>query len=396
MNRFIVSAVAISLGAGVAGASAEPETPPVAHRGTTASASKYRLSDLTRTGSEKPRHKFGVAIPIWFGAQATMRSSGGMNVGTITGNPATDARQDRFYADGFNRVNSVGNPNVGLTGPVDSFPRTTYFSFAHNSQFSPTAGPTVLNPGRLSLHAFDSLKGGYGNFGGNEIRPSVELFYRYTLLPRERWSLDLEVGLSWMSMGWKEKGVVSAEAQWVKDVFDTGTVDPRVNVGLGGRLPYVGPFDPQGGEPWIGSTPSRRVYTGNALVSGQRELNLDAYLFRFGPALSWQVVPQLDLGLQVGAILGWASSSVSYADQIAFQDPTIPTVAQSGSVSDDKWVLGLHSAVRATYHFNRRWDFFAEGRHMLLDTIHIQDPQRSAEVDLSSGFGAAFGIGFKF
>ena len=396
MNRFIICAAVLSLAVfGVNGGSqaggggnGTPET--------SGGVRKYQLKDLRLILTKKSRHEVGLATPFWTGVRANVHAFGVLNHGTITGNPATDARQDRLYVDGFNRVNSIFNPDVALSGPFDSFPRTTYFGFSDNSQFSPTTGPTIDNLGSLSLHAFESLSGGYGNLGSNEIRPAVEIFYRYNLLPRERWSLDLEVGLSWMTMGWTEGGVVSGEARLIEDKFTTGTVDPRVNVEAGGSLPYSGPFDPQGGEPWIGSTPTRRVYSSNAIISGKRDLDMEALLLRLGPALSWKLIPRIDVGLQLGVVLGRVGTSFSYADQITFQDRSIPSIGQSGNVSQDTWVFGLYSAVRLTYHLSEKWDLFVEGRHMFVDAIRLREPQRSTEVDLSQGIGVVIGIGYNF
>jgi hypothetical protein len=310
---------------------------------------------------------------------------------------ATDARQDRFYDDGFNRVNALGNPDLGFTGPADSFPRTTFFSFNSNTQFTPDSGPTVASPGTLSLHSVDSIGGAYGEFGSNEIKPGAEIFYRYRALVREKWSVDLELGASYLSLDWKQQGAITGTAGIVEDRYNTGTVDPRVNVNAGGSLPYVGPFDPTPGAPWIGSTPSRQPTSyQNVAVNGSRKLSLESFIARIGPALNYHVTPSLRVGVQAGAAFGYACTTMTYSDQMTFQLASIPSQSAAGRAKKESFVAGLFSALRVSYEFSRNWDVFAEGRHLWIDTIRFNDAQRSAEVHLSEGVGVNFGLSRQF
>ncbi len=358
---------------------------------------KLDLESFRNKDPRSLRHSIGASAPIWVGTRATMRGFNRGAYGTITGNPAADARQDRYYDDGYNRVNSLGNPDLALTGPADSFPRTTFFGFSNNSQFSPAGGPSPGNPGTLSLHSVESIGGAYGDFGSNEIQPGAEIFYRYRAILKEKWSLDFEVGASYLSLDWKQKGNLTGTAGILEDRYNTGTVDPRVDVNAGGILPYNGPFEPAPGAPWIGSTPSRQPTSyQDVLVSGERKLSLESFMVRLGPALDYQLASSLRIGVQVGATLGYARTTMTYSDQFNFQLASLPAQTLSGRVEKDSFVVGLFSSLRLSYDLSEKWDVFAEGRHLWIDKIQLADARRSAEIQISEGVGFTLGFSRHF
>ena len=85
--------------------------------------------------------------------------------GATTGSadPATTPRTDRFYDDGFNRVDASGNTGDGGAGPLPS--RTGFFGFSNDSQVD-------LRAGTLSLHKVGLGEGIYRDAGDVARRPS--------------------------------------------------------------------------------------------------------------------------------------------------------------------------------------------------------------------------------
>jgi len=345
------------------------------------------------------RHSFGVQVPLWFHAGVSMEGVSDSRSGTITGDPALDGRQDRYYDDGFNRLNSVGNPTIAGTAPSELFPRTTHFGFLDNRQVSPPSfGPAGSIPGSLSLHDVTLVGGGYTSaFRNGENSPGVELFYRYRWKNPEKWTLDLEAGISWQTFDWSQSGDVDAVAAVDEDRYPTGTVDPRVFPGSGGNLPYAGPFQPVGGTPWIGSVPSRQATAYlPASVNTARDLEMDSWIGRIGPAVHWRFHPRWRFGALVGLAVGHSDVTYSFRDRISVNSPTVPVLIQQGQGGyTDTW-LGLYSALRLTYRLSERWDVLAEARHLWTDAQTHTAGGRRIRLDFSEGFGISVGAAYRF
>ena len=98
------------------------------------------------------RHHFGAGVPVWLKARGNITATRSTNPGAAPGAPATLAagRVDRFYDDGFNRVNAAGNPALGLGGT----PVTSFFGDQADAQVANAVGA-----GTLSLHSVQ-LNGG--------------------------------------------------------------------------------------------------------------------------------------------------------------------------------------------------------------------------------------------
>lgn len=355
-------------------------------------------TDWDSIDREKP-HSFGVQVPLWFNASLSMRGVSDSRSGTITGDPAVDGRQDRYYADGFNRLNAAGNPTIAGTAPSELFPRTTYFGFQDNRQVVPPSfSPAGNIPGSLSLHDVTLVGGQYTSALRNgDNNPGAELFYRYRWKNPEKWTLDLEAGLSWQTFDWSQQGDVDAVAAVDEDRYSTGTVDPRVFAGSGASLPYAGPYQPQGGTPWIGSVPSRQA-TANlpATVNSRREMEMDTVIGRIGPAVHWRFHPRWRLGALAGLAVGHSEMSYDFRDQITVNSPTVPVLVQQGRGGySDTW-FGLYSALRLTYRLSERWDAMVEGRHLWTEEQLHEGHGRSFRLDLSQGFGVSVGAAYRF
>lgn len=344
-------------------------------------------------------HSFGVQVPLWFNASLSMHGKSDSRSGTITGDPNIDGRQDRYYADGFNRLNAAGNPTIATTAASELFPRTTYFGFQDNRQVTPPSfSPAGNIPGSLSLHDVTLVGGQYtADLGNGGQSPGVELFYRYRWKNPEKWTLDLEAGMSWQTFDWSQSGDVDAVAAVDEDRYNTGTVDPRVFPGSGGTLPYAGPYQPVGGTPWIGSVPSRQATTTlPATVNSTRDLELDSWVGRIGPAAHWRFHPRWRLGALVGLAVGYSDVTYSFRDQISVNSPTVPVLIQQGQGGySDVW-FGLYSALRLTYRLSERWDVLVEGRHLWTEKQAHEASGRVFRLDLSDGVAVSVGAAYRF
>jgi hypothetical protein len=104
---------------------------------------------------------------------------------TASADPATTARTDRFYDDGFNRVDASGNLGDGSFGPLPS--RTGFFGFTSDSQVD-------LRAGTLSLRKVGLGDGIYRDADDVAKRPAWNVSIRLSMVDmkadRRDWGVE--------------------------------------------------------------------------------------------------------------------------------------------------------------------------------------------------------------
>ncbi|MEN9573074.1 MAG: hypothetical protein RL514_929 [Verrucomicrobiota bacterium] len=322
------------------------------------------------------RHHFGFGTPTWINARAKFTATRATNPGAAPAAPATlaDGRVDRFYDDGYNRVNSAGNPV--LLGE----PRTSFFGYQADVQVG----------GTLSMHSLRLNGGDYSRSLDNQPFPGLELFYRYDWKAAKSWSVSWEIAAAYNYFHWERNGAPNSTVDLISDFFGLG------GVALAPGAPYAGPFTPVPFTPTVGSTPVRTEGTVAATVTGPRKLEMHALQLRVGPALTWEPTEKWQLGVQGGLALGLGFSRLSFAEQITVATPNIAPISQSGRSSDAHFWAGLFSALRVNRRLSERWDAHVEVRHLLTGRIRHNGPTRSGEINLSDGLGIGTGVSYRF
>lgn len=343
----------------------------------------------------RSRHQFGIQVPIWFNAKASFSARPATNPGPDDGSPVTD----RFYDDGFNRVDSTGNA-VSPAPPANySFPRTSFFGYVSDAQATSIPGVTpatdpdpALTGGTLALHSVAINGGEYTRPFSQKALPGIEFFYRYDWLEKKNWSVDLEAGVSYQHADWEQSGAVGATANVLTDVFGLGGV-----VLPAGTAPYSGLFaNTIPGAPVIGSAPSRTQTTAPATVTGQRNLRLDTLHLRLGPSLEWRFSERWRAQALVGVAFGWSHSRFDFNDSVTVADPTVPTLNQSGSGSGSRVWVGAYTAARLERKLFRKWEAHVEVRRIWQESFQQDAGLRSARIDSAKGFGAVIGLSRRF
>ncbi|MEQ2007848.1 MAG: hypothetical protein ABMA26_13710 [Limisphaerales bacterium] len=330
------------------------------------------------------RHHFGASLPTWLNAHAKFTATRATDPGPAPGAPpaVADGRVNRTYDDGYNLVNSAGNPVI-LGAPV-----TTFFGYASDAQVV-----NVVGAGTLDLHSVRLSGGDYTRNLENQPFPGLELFYRYDWKAGRNWSLSWEMGGAYQFFKWAQNGAPSSQVGLLTDVFALNGVPLSI---VAPATQFDGTFVPVPGSPSIGSTPTRTEATVAAAVTGPRKLEMHAFQLRVGPALAWEPNENWRIGVQAGVALGVGFSRLSFAEQITVAAPNIAPISQSGRSSDAHFWAGLFSALRINRRLSEHWDAHMELRHLLTDPIRHNGPTRSGEINLSDGLGVAAGIGYRF
>jgi hypothetical protein len=323
------------------------------------------------------RHHFGASLPVWLNAKAKFTATRATNPG-----PAAGGVADRFYDDGYNRVDATGNAPVILGGP----PSTSFFGYASDAQVV-----NVVGAGTLDLHSVQLNGGDYTRNLNNQPFPGVDFFYRYDWKAGDKWRMSWELGAAYHCFKWGQNGAPNATVNLLTDVFQLGGVAL-----FPGAAPYSGPAVALPGSPVIGSTPGRTEATTAAAVTGPRNLELHAFQFRVGPALDWVPNDKWSVGVQGGLAVGVGFSKLSFAEQLTVTAPNIAAINQSGRSTDAHCWAGLFSAVRVSRQLTEHWSTHVEVRHLLTDKVRHNGPTRSAEINLAEGLGVAAGLSYRF
>jgi len=331
------------------------------------------------------RHHFGFGMPTWIKARASFTATRGTNPGPAPTTPVAtlaDGRVNRTYDDGYNLVNSAGNPVLG------GEPRTSFYGFQDGVQLQPTAGSGTVS---VSMHSVTLNGGDYTRKLDNQPFPGLEAFYRYDWKAGKDWVLSWELAAAYHFFHWQRNGAPGSSVNLLTDTFALGGVDFA-----GEPIPFNGTFAPVVGRPNIGSTPTRTEGTAAASVAGRRQLDLHAVQLRVGPSLTWEPSPTWHFGFQAGIALGTGVSQLRYAEQITVAALATPVISQSGRSSDAHCWAGLFNAVRITRRLGEQWDCHMEVRHLLTDAIRHNGANRSGDINLSDGVGLGAGMSYRF
>ena len=330
------------------------------------------------------RHHFGFGVPVWLKARANFTATRATNPGAAPAAPATlaDGRVDRIYDDGYNRVNSAGNPVLG------GEPRTSFYGFQSGVQLLPTAGSGTVS---VAMHSLVLNGGDYTRKLDNQPFPGLEAFYRYDWQAGKTWAVSWELAAAYHYFHWEKQGAPNSVVNLITDTFALGGVDFS-----GEAIPFNGTFAPVIGRPNIGSTPTRTEAAAAAAVTGTRKLEMHALQLRVGPALTWEPTDKWRIGLQGGLALGVGLSRLDFAEQITVAAPNIAPISQSGRSSDAHFWAGLFSGLRVNRRLTERWDAFVEARHLLTGPLRHTGPTRSGEMWLSDGLSLSTGVSYRF
>ncbi len=328
---------------------------------------------------DSTRHHFGVGLPTTINAKARFTASRATDPGPNDGSPT----RDRFYNDGFNRVDSTGNAAFPGGSPSTS-------AYGYDNGLLQVVQPTAAPPtqGSLALHSLQIVGGDYTRQLANEIRPGVDIFYRYDLKQGTNWSVGLEAGFSYQFLQWQQSGAVNSAVDLITDTYNLGGVSlPATS--------YRGPINWSPGDSVIGSTPTRTLGPSTpAIVTGSRSLNLDLLQLRLGPTLDWRPTERWGLGVQTGVMLGLGFTQLNYTDRVAV--PGIPTISENGSSTRRHLWAGWFNAFRVSLHLDAQWDAHLEVRHVLQNPIHHDGGQRSVALNFSEALGLVVGLGYRF
>ncbi len=283
--------------------------------------------------------------------------------------PATGGGLNRDYDDGYVRLDSSGNAGG----------KTWYWGYENASQVNLTADT-------ITMHAITG--GGEASINDITADPYVggELTYTRYFFEWGRANWGIELGGSFMPVEVKDDSNLSTLLSSVSDAFSLGGIVPP-------SAPYAGAF--QGPGVVIGDSPVRSSFEQQATFSGNREIETTAFGIRVGPNVDIPMGKPLWLQLSGGLHVLYADTDFSYTESMSLNSGA-PGAPQSGSSSQQDWILGAYVRGQVLCMVSSSLGIFANVEYLMTDEIEVSAGSHRATLDFSSSFGCAAGLAWSF
>ena len=287
----------------------------------------------------------------------------------IVGDPAVD----HVYDDGYVRVDQTGNA-LGLSG---------YWGYESASQYD--SGSQQI----LFQNATSFTGAGTGT-ADNDFSVGAELAYGGVLRQWEGMKLGWEFGFAWLPM----------------EISDSSPIGVLINGDTYGHAMPTGvqvlPQAPyQGGPSGVGGSTISAASTlvgsfsdVDGTVLGSRNLEMDLFIFRLGPTLFFDVMPEMGLSVSAGPAVALVSQTYSYRESVKLLNGA--TANNRGSFSDSTFVYGAYLSVMGTYHVEENGDIYVGFQYLPLSDAGLSQGGREATADFSGQIMFSAGISWTF
>lgn len=313
---------------------------------------------------ENSPNQFRVNGRLGFNISAKFKNLGGFNSINRIG-PASGGALDRFYNDGFVRVDGSGNDG-GLTW---------FWGYKNQEQIQ---GDTLL------FHQASSPANGAVK-KDEDPQPGFELSYARRLgrVWRGAWGIQAAFGYTDLSI--HDDRTLHGNALVLTDAYPLGGVVPPL-------APYAGSFSGPG--PLIGDSPTRLAAPGAARISGERKLDTQLYAWQLGPYLEIPLCRKFSLQLGGGLTLARVESDFSFTESVRVVNAG--AASRSGHDSTGDFLVGGYAEAGFAYAINKRWTAFSGAQYQYLSDFSQSAAGKEAELDLSKTIYFVFGVGVTF
>lgn len=348
--------------------------------------------------------------------QAPMTVGENVRIDYTNGFIAGDGRRD---AGAFAAVDSDGNPLDGVdyfdgagiqvvsptaaqiangtivtyripngNGPDDDFEGVIFQNGQTRNYLANDLGLVTAPPGQTALYwlrsegkATNTAEADQEITGGFEVtfsRDFGKLGERFT------WGLAAGFGLS--SLDAETSGTVQADLVAVGDFY-------TVN-GITFPASFTDPDDPDplGVDP-VGSRFEQTV--GTTEVDGTWAISGGYYTLRLGPVLRGAILDDLAISGSAGGAMTMVGSQFEVTETLVLPGGAA-TVSNSDSTEDFEVLFGFYTQLNVEYFFNRRFGLYAGAVYESFGDYDQQLRGRTADVEISDGFGGRAGMVFRF
>ena len=312
------------------------------------------------------KNRFGISYRMGFNVEAQFKNVGNVRTPGAAGRgpgPATGGDVDRFYDDGYNRVDVSGN--------TDNL--TWFWGYKNASQIQ---GDTLV------MHS-STAKGINSDSTTDDPQHGFELTYNREIgqIGKSKSTWGFEGGFGWMNLDIKDDRRLAGGIRTTADAFELGGVNPNVppmtSEYPGHAGTFEGPVPGAPGEfPLIGSVPNRTitVNANGATVTGERTFDGNFFSFRVGPYVEIPLNDKWTISLSAGFVAAVVEGEFEFDHQVAVSGA--PSTRQTGDGSNTDVLFGGYAGATIHYAINDRWGVFAGGPYLGLADCYTASSTR--------------------
>lgn len=296
-----------------------------------------------------------------------------LGVAGFVSNPGSSigGAEERFYDDGFNRVDISGN-----AGDL-----TSYWGYSDSGQYdgSSIGLSSLATTGRAEAKEDE------------DFIPGVEVGLDYPLGGAldvewiDEWGMSLL--FQWHRIDIDSSSAVASGTMLVEDSYSTNGAVPPAG-------PYAGSFTGPGFL--LGSVPDRSISSipGGGLVEGKRSIDADLFGLNLGPYARVRLNDCFTLNLSAGAILAYMNSDYQYKSSSSIAGDVTGSI--SGRDNDEDFLWGAYARVGGEYRISQFSNLYFDIGYRKTEDFEQEVNGSRAEVEFDSVVTVSAGFSRKF
>jgi hypothetical protein len=325
------------------------------------------------------KNRFGISYRAGFNITAQFKNVGNVarGAGGRGPGPATGGGIDRFYDDGYNRVDTSGNKD-GLTW---------FWGYKDNETQVPGNDTLVMHSTTVSPITSKTIDSDPEH--GGEVTWNRE----FCRSEKNKWICGLEGAFGWTDIDIRDHRPLVGGERKISDAFDLGGVNPNVPPQNAQYPGHAGTFEGPG--PLIDDSPTRTtMYSPNgATVFGTRRFDGDLWTFRLGPYMDFPLDDKWTFSLSAGAAVGVLDGEFQFR-QVA--STSSGSGFQSGSGNKTEVLYGGFVSATIHYAITEQWGAFVGGQYLGLTGYSAKAAGQKIELDLARTAFLVVGMSLTF
>ncbi|MGB0579696.1 MAG: hypothetical protein ACPGVU_08360 [Limisphaerales bacterium] len=324
--------------------------------------------------------RWRVNAKVGFNISASFSGLGSFPAQTAPG--AAAGAGDRFYDDGFNRVDASGIPDGN----------TWFWAYSDASQLGVVGATPFVNMNSSTVLADGAISG--VNSG---VSPGLEINREWEMNRNEKSTWGFLGGIGYTRVETEDNTTVFATESRRTDSFDTtGAVIPVA--------PFTGTA--AGPHPRIDNAPTTSVtalFANGATVGGTREVQANVVDFRLGPYWNTQLGESTRLELNGGFMgaLVMSEFSVNESTTVLGMSPTLQpgvsaTQVSNQSSSDSGFLAGAFVGANLQYELNPSTALLLGAQYQYLPEFDQSLGARRAVLEMDASVYVTAGLAFSF
>lgn len=322
-------------------------------------------------GCDEPLNRFGISYRAGFNISAKFKNFGNFTSPNNPG-PATGGMEERFYDDGYNRVDQDNN-----AGNV-----TVFWGYENSSQYDPADGGSIAMNSTSARGNVDTTS------QEDDPQHGLEITFNRQLgkIGKAKWGI--EAAANFTDVNIHDNGTLFGDAVRTTDVFELNGVIPPV-------APSRQTFDQMSG-PVLGTIPFRTItrIPNGATITGKREFDAEVFGLRIGPYLEIPLHERLALSLSGGFALLWVNSDFGFEETVTLVGGA--SRSASGRGTDSDLLPGGYIGGNFIYSVNKQISVHAGAQFQAAGNYSHTENGKEAELNIGQAVFFTLGIGYTF